>query len=98
MDSLAMVMLTVPIFYPIIISLGFDGIWYGVVMVMVMQLGLITPPVGMSAYIIQGVAKDVSLGTVFKGLVPLVLAMVVSIAIVCFVPQSALLLANLVTV
>ena len=98
MDSLAMVMLTVPIFYPIIISLGFDGIWYGVIMVMVMQLGLITPPVGMSAYIIQGVAKDVSLATVFKGLVPLVLAMVVSIAIVCFVPQSALLLANLVTV
>ena len=99
MDSLAMVMLTVPIFYPILVDgLGFNGIWYGVVMVMVMQLGLITPPVGMSAYIISGVAKDVPLGKIFKGLVPMVAAMIVSIVIVILVPQSALLLANLVGV
>lgn len=97
MDSLAMVMLTVPIFYPIMIALGFNGIWYGVVMVMVMQLGLITPPVGMSAYIIQGVAKDVSLSTIFRGLVPMVLAMLVAIAIVIVFPDTALFLANLVS-
>ena len=68
MDSLAMVMLTVPIFYPILVTgLGFDGVWYGVVMVMVMQLGLITPPVGMSAYILAGIAKDIISMVAFTG-------------------------------
>ena len=97
MDSLAMVMLTVPIFYPILVTgLGFDGIWYGVIMVMVMQLGLITPPVGMSAYIISGVAKDVPLQKIFGALVPMVIAMIISIIIVIVFPQTALLLANMV--
>lgn len=96
MDSLAMVMLTVPIFYPIMLALGFNGIWYGTIMVMVSQLGLITPPVGMSAYIIQGVAKTVPLQKIFKGLAPMVVAMIVSILIVLFIPQTALWLANMV--
>ena len=96
MDSLAMVMLTVPIFYPIMIALGFDGIWYGTLMVMVSQLGLITPPVGMSAYIIQGVAKDVPLSKIFKGLVPMVVAMLVSIVLILFIPQLALWLPSLI--
>ena len=98
MDSLAMVMLTVPIFYPIMIALGYNGVWYGTLMVMVSQLGLITPPVGMSAYIIQGVAKDVPLSTIFKGLVPMVIAMLVSIMIVLFVPITALWLPSFVAI
>lgn len=90
MDSLAMVMLTVPIFYPILVtSLGFNGIWYGVIMVMVMEMGLITPPVGMNVYIVSGVAKDVPLQKIFKGVFPMLIGMIAAIIIVCIFPQLA---------
>jgi tripartite ATP-independent transporter DctM subunit len=89
MDSLAMVMLTVPIFLPIIINLGFDPIWYGVIMIMVMEMGLITPPVGMNVYIVAGVAKDVPLSKIFRGTAPMVVAMAVVIVIVCAFPILA---------
>ncbi len=90
MDSLAMVMLTVPIFYPILVTtLGFNGIWYGVIMVMVMEMGLITPPVGMNVYIVSGVAKNVKLGKIFAGVVPMLIAMIIAIIIVILVPQLA---------
>lgn len=83
MDSLAMVMLTVPIFLPIMQALGFNDIWYGVLMIMVMEMGLITPPVGMNVYIVAGVAKDVPLQKIFKGVAPMVVGMVVAIIILC---------------
>lgn len=90
MDSLAMVMLTVPIFYPILVTtLGFNGIWYGVIMVMVMEMGLITPPVGMNVYIVSGVAKNVPLQKIFKGVAPMILGMVAAIIIVIIFPQLA---------
>lgn len=96
MDSLAMVMLTVPIFQPIMESLEFDMIWYGVVMIMVMECGLITPPVGMNVYIVSGVAKDVPLMKIFKGVAPMVGGMVVAIVIICIFPQIALWLPGIV--
>ena len=83
MDSLAMVMLTVPIFLPIMQQLGFNDIWYGVLMIMVMEMGLITPPVGMNVYIVAGVAKDVPLQKIFRGVAPMVLAMFIAVFIVC---------------
>lgn len=86
MDSLAMVMLTVPIFLPIIVSLGFDPIWYGVIMIMVMEMGLITPPVGMNVYIVAGVAKDVPLTRIFRGVTPMVAAMCIAIIIIIAFP------------
>ena len=89
MDSLAMVTLTVPIFLPIMLELGFDEIWYGVVMVMVMELGLMTPPVGMNVYIVAGVAKDVPLQKIFAGVVPMVIGMFVAIVLICCFPQLA---------
>lgn len=92
MDSLAMVMLTVPIFLPIIQSLGFNEIWYGVLMIMVMEMGLITPPVGMNVYIVAGVAKDVPLVNIFKGVAPMVAGMAVAILIVAIFPQISLFL------
>ncbi|MGN1003281.1 MAG: TRAP transporter large permease [Oscillospiraceae bacterium] len=95
MDSLAMVMLTVPIFYPIMTqALGFNGIWYGVLMVMVMEMGLITPPVGMNVYIVSGTAKDVPLQKIFKGVAPMLIGMIAAILIVIIFPQTALFLAN----
>lgn len=95
MDSLAMVMLTVPIFLPIMQQLGFDTIWYGVLMIMVMEMGLITPPVGMNVYVVAGVAKDVPLQKIFKGVAPMVIGMLVAVFIVCAFPQVALWLPNL---
>ena len=83
MDSLAMVMLTVPIFLPIMQELGFNDIWCGVLMIMVMEMGLITPPVGMNVYIVAGVAKDVPLQKIFRGVAPMVLGMFVAVFIVC---------------
>jgi C4-dicarboxylate transporter DctM subunit len=95
MDSLAMVMLTVPIFLPIILAMGFNPIWYGVLMIMVMEMGLITPPVGMNVYIVAGVAKDVPLFKIFKGTFPFVIAMCVAIIIVIAFPQLSLWLPGL---
>ncbi len=86
-------MLTVPIFLPIITAIGFDPIWYG--MIMVMEMGLITPPVGMNVYIVAGVAKDVPLITIFKGVAPMVVGMFVAVIIVCAFPQLSLWLPNL---
>jgi tripartite ATP-independent transporter DctM subunit len=95
MDSLAMVMLTVPIFLPIMMELGFEGVWYGVIMIMVMEMGLITPPVGMNVYIVAGVAKDVPLQKIFLGVAPMVVGMCVALFIVCAFPQVALWLPGL---
>ena len=92
MDSLAMVMLTVPIFQPIMQALGFNDIWYGVLMIMVMEMGLITPPVGMNVYIVAGVAKDVPLQKIFRGVAPMVLGMLVAIIILCAWQDLALIL------
>ena len=95
MDSLAMVMLTVPIFLPIMQGLGFNDVWYGVLMIMVMEMGLITPPVGMNVYIVAGVAKDVPLQKIFRGVAPMVGGMCVAIFILCAIPELALCLPRL---
>jgi TRAP-type C4-dicarboxylate transport system permease large subunit len=94
MDALSMIVLLVPIFLPIVSALGFDLIWFGVLMVMVMEMGQITPPVGINAFIIAGIAKDVPLSKVFRGLVPFIIALVVAILIVVFIPQISLLIPN----
>lgn len=86
MDGPAMVLLTVPIFLPIILKLGFDPIYFGVVIVLVSQLGLITPPVGLSAYVIAGVAKDIPLPTIFRGIVPFVVGLLVTVILVTVFP------------
>lgn len=84
-DALPMITLTVPIFLPIVESLGFDPIWFGVLIVLVMQLGYITPPVGMCSYVVSGCCKDIPLGTVFKGVWPFVPVLFIAIVlIVCF--------------
>ena len=97
MDSLAMVMLTVPIFLPIMTALDFNTIWYGVLCIMVMEMGLITPPVGMNVYIVAGVAKDVPLMSIFKGVFPMVIGMCVAVVIVCCFPGLSLWLPSIIT-
>ncbi len=76
LDALALVMLTIPIFYPVIVGLGFDPIWFGVMIVMVTQMGVISPPVGVNVYVVSGMARDVSLQAVFKGALPFLAALI----------------------
>jgi TRAP-type C4-dicarboxylate transport system permease large subunit len=95
MDTLAMVILTVPIFYPVIVQLGFDPIWFGVIMVLVSEMGVITPPVGLNVYVIHGVAKDVPLFTIFRGILPFLCMMILCTILVVLFPQIVLFLPNL---
>lgn len=95
MDSLALITLTIPILYPIILALNFDPIWFGVLIVLVCEMGVITPPVGINVYVIKGVAPEVPLETIFKGIFPFLAAIVVNIGIVIAFPQVALFLPGL---
>lgn len=95
MDSLAMITLTVPIIFPVVKELGFDPIWFGVIIVLVTEMGVISPPEGVNIFVIKGIAKDVPLETVFRGVMPYLCAMVVAAVILLFVPQIATWLPNL---
>jgi TRAP-type C4-dicarboxylate transport system permease large subunit len=89
-------MLTIPIFYPVVVGLGFDPIWFGVIIVLVTQMGVITPPVGVNVYVVSGIARDVALQTVFKGSMPFLVALIVAAVILMLFPQLALWLPNLI--
>lgn len=95
MDALPMMMLTVPIFLPIMTQLGFDEIWFGIIIIVVMQLGLITPPVGSSCYVISGIARDIPLTKIFKGSLPFCIPLLLTIVLLAIFPQIALWLPNL---
>ena len=95
MDSLAMIMLTIPIFFPVITSLGFDPIWFGVIIVLVTGMGVITPPVGINVYVVAGVARDVPLHVIFRGAVKLLAAQIVTAILLILFPQIALWLPQL---
>jgi TRAP-type C4-dicarboxylate transport system permease large subunit len=97
MDELAMITLTVPILYPVIKSLGFDGIWFGVVIVLVCEMGLICPPVGMNVFVIKGVAPEVPLQTIYRGIWPFLGADIVCAILLVLFPQIALFLPSFMT-
>ena len=80
-------LLTIPIFYPIIENLGFSGIWFGVYIVIVVAMGSMTPPVGMSCYVLQGLLQKVPLNTIFSGVWPFIGALVVLIVLITVFPQ-----------
>ncbi len=92
LDVGAMLILTMPIIYPLLLSLGFDPIWFGVIAVLMMNAGLITPPIGMNVYVTASVAKDVPMSTIFRGVLPFVIGIVAVAAIVTAFPQIALFL------
>jgi C4-dicarboxylate transporter DctM subunit len=89
MDSLALITLTIPIFFPVVIALGLDPIWFGVIIVLVTEMGVITPPVGLNVYVIHGVAKDVPLETIFRGIFPFLAALVIAAIFLLVFPQIA---------
>ncbi|MBW1799488.1 MAG: TRAP transporter large permease, partial [Deltaproteobacteria bacterium] len=95
MDSMAMVLLTVPIFFPVATTLGFDPIWFGIIIVRVTEMGQITPPVGINVFVIKGVAGEVSMSTIFKGIMPFFIADICHVALLVSVPQLSLFLPGL---
>jgi len=95
MDSLAMILITVPVFYPLILALGFDPIWFGVIIVRVTEVGLITPPVGLNLYVLKGSAKDLSMGEVVRGIIPFLIADIFHVALLIAFPQISLFLPSL---
>ncbi len=86
MDAMAMVILTVPIIFPVITGLGFDPIWFGIIIVMTVELGLIHPPVGMNVFVIKSVVGDVGIGTIFVGVIPFVITDIIRLAILIAFP------------
>jgi tripartite ATP-independent transporter DctM subunit len=86
-DALALVLLTIPIFYPVVTELGYDPIWFGVIIVVVTQMGVITPPVGVNVYVVSGIERDVPLQKIFRGAMPFLLAMVLSAILLMIFPQ-----------
>ena len=95
MDSLAMLLILMPIFYPLITGMGMNPIWFGVLMVMCMETGQITPPVGINVYVIYGIARDIPMQTIFKGVMPFFLALMIAIVVMILFPGLSLTLPNL---
>jgi tripartite ATP-independent transporter DctM subunit len=90
MEGLALMVLTIPIAYPLMIDLGFDPIWFGIIITLVMEMSLITPPVGINVFIISGISKDVPMYVIFRGIIPFWCAMLVCVIFLILFPQIAL--------
>lgn len=95
LDSVAIILVTVPVFLPIVLALGFDPVWYGVLMVVMVEVGLITPPVGLNIFVIQAQLPDVKLGAIYAGIVPFLMADAVLIMLLLIFPELALWLPGL---
>jgi tripartite ATP-independent transporter DctM subunit len=93
-ESLSMLLLTVPIFFPLVTSLGFDPIWFGIIVVVVTEISLITPPVGLNVFVLKGVIGDVSTATIFKGVTPFWIVDIIRLALLVFIPSIILYLPN----
>ncbi len=92
LDAISMMVLTMPVIFPVIRTLGFDPIWFGVICVIMMEAGLITPPVGLNVYTLAGVVKDVPMQTIFRGAVPFLISMIVIVVLITIFPKIALFL------
>ena len=95
MEELTMVLLTIPLFFPIVVQLGFDPVWFGVLIVMVIQIGLISPPVGMNLFVLNTLLPKVGLGTIFRGCWPFVGMQIITLGILLFFPALSLYLPSL---
>jgi len=95
MEELAIVLLTIPVFFPIVTGLGFDPVWFGILIITVVEIGMISPPVGLNLFVINSLLKDVKLGTIYKGVWPFVIADVIRLGVLIAVPGLALWLPQL---
>jgi tripartite ATP-independent transporter DctM subunit len=92
LESMSMILLTVPVFYPLVQAMGMDLIWFGILVVVVTEISLITPPVGMNVFVLRGMMPDVTLATIFRGVTPFWLADICRLALIALVPSISLLL------
>ena len=90
MEELTMVLLTIPLFFPIVVQLGFDPVWFGVLIVMIVQIGLISPPVGMNLFVLNALLPKVGLGNIFKGVWPFVVMQIVTLGVLIAFPALSL--------
>lgn len=95
LESLSMILLTVPIFFPIVTALGFDPVWFGILIVVVVEIGLITPPIGVNLFVIRSVTPDMPMGTIVRGVVPFIVADLTRVLLIAAVPALSLWLPNL---
>jgi TRAP-type C4-dicarboxylate transport system permease large subunit len=91
-----MIMLTIPIFFPVITNLGFNPIWFGIVIVLVTEMGVITPPVGINVYVVHAVAKDISIHDIFKGVMPFFIALLICNILIMIFPEIVTFLPDLI--
>jgi TRAP-type C4-dicarboxylate transport system permease large subunit len=96
MDSMALIVVTIPIFFPIVTRFNFDPIWFGVIVVMVGEMGVITPPVGVNVFVIKGIAPTVPLRVIYQGIMPFLVAIIILTALLLAFPDIATFLPNLV--
>ena len=97
MDSMGLIVLTIPIFYPLVQKMGFDPIWFGVIVVLIAEMGVISPPEGVNVFVIKAIAPEVPLQSIFKGVLPFLVAMVVCAVIIMIFPIIATLLPSFIT-
>jgi tripartite ATP-independent transporter DctM subunit len=95
LESISMILLTVPVLFPLIVHLGYDPVWFGIFVVCVVEISLITPPVGLNVYVLKGVLPDVSLRTIFRGVTPFIVADLFRVALLIAFPSIALVLPKL---
>ena len=95
MEELSMILLTVPVFFPLVVGLGFDPVWFGIIMVVVVQIGLISPPVGMNMFVVKSMLPRIATATIFRGVTPFVVAEVVLLAVLVAFPSISLVLPRL---
>lgn len=96
LESVSIIFITLPILFPLIVQLGFDPIWFNVVMLLNLELALITPPVGMNLFVLQGISPESKMTEIIKGVIPFGATMALEILVLCFFPQLATWLPNIV--
>lgn len=95
LEGLSMILLTIPIFFPLVVHLGADPVWFGILVVMIVEISLITPPIGMNVFVIRTILPEIPIGTLYKGVLPFVVADIVRIALIIAFPAIVLFLPNL---
>ncbi|WP_238367141.1 TRAP transporter large permease [Mesobacterium pallidum] len=95
LESISMILITIPVFFPIVTALGFDPIWFGLIVVVACEIGLITPPIGINLFVIQTMQPDIRIQTVFRGVVPFIIADIIRVSLLILAPALVLWLPNL---
>jgi TRAP-type C4-dicarboxylate transport system permease large subunit len=96
MNAIGMLLLTLPVIHPVIISLGFDPIWFGIILVKMVEIGLVTPPIGLNCYVVSGVRPDIPIEKIFRAVLPFVLADIAAVALFVMFPEIVTFLPDLV--